>query len=321
METILAGTLFFIGQSIANAILNALGDTATFRNVLIAGFFMNLILDPWFMYGGWGLPAMGIRGIALATVLIQIIGGIYMVWKVMQTKLRFPLEGAHWVPRFGIWKQLAQQGIPASVNMMTVALGIFLITWFISFFSKEGVAAYGIATRIEQIILLPTIGLNIAVLTLTGQNNGAGRLDRVLETRRHAMKAGLWMMILGGVILFLTARPMMAFFTEEAEVVRIGAEYLRIASVTLCSYVILFQTVFMLQGLKRPMFALWIGLYRQIIAPCAIFYLLAFLLDWKLQGIWWGIFGVTWSAALFTLYYGNRILKRIQSNPSPSSDT
>jgi len=118
----------------------------------------------------------------------------------------------------------------------------------------------------------------------------------------------------GGVILYWSAGWMMRRFTDDTEVARIGTEYLKIASITLCSYVILFQTVFMLQGLKRPMIALWIGLYRQILAPCIVFYLLAFVLDWQLDGIWWGIFGVTWSAALFTLALGNRILSRIEQN-------
>ena len=314
MNGILTGTLFFIGQSIGNAILNAQGDTTTFRNLLLAGFLMNLLLDPWFMYGGMGLPAMGIRGIAIATVLIQALGCVYMAVKVSHSNLRFPWNRKSWFPDMHAWKQLAQQGFPASVNMMTVAAGIFVITWFVSFFSKEGVAAYGIATRIEQIILLPTIGLNIAVLALTGQNNGAGRIDRVREMRRFAMKAGLIMMLAGGVMLYWSAGWMMRRFTEDTEVARIGMEYLKIASITLCSYVILFQTVFMLQGLKRPMIALWIGLYRQILAPCIVFYLLAFVLDWQLDGIWWGIFGVTWSAALFTLALGNRILSRIEQN-------
>ena len=103
----------------------------------------------------------------------------------------------------------------------------------------------------------------------------------------------------------------MAFFTQDQQVITIGTDYLKIAAITLCSYVILFQTVFMLQGLKRPMYAIWIGLYRQIIAPCLVFYLLAFVLNWKLFGIWWGIFIVTWSAAIVTWLYGRWTLNRI----------
>jgi Na+-driven multidrug efflux pump len=95
--------------------------------------------------------------------------------------------------------------------------------------------------------------------------------------------------------------------------VRIGAEYLRIAAITLCSYVILFQTVFMLQGLKKPVYGLWVGLYRQIVAPCVVFWLLAFQLGWELRGIWWGIFGVTWSAALFMAWFGRWKLRQVEA--------
>ena len=71
MNVILCGTVFLVLQSIINACLNAQGDTKSYRNVLIMGFVLNCILDPWFLYGGLGVPPMGIKGIALATVLIQ----------------------------------------------------------------------------------------------------------------------------------------------------------------------------------------------------------------------------------------------------------
>jgi Na+-driven multidrug efflux pump len=158
---------------------------------------------------------------------------------------------------------------------------------------------------------LPTIGLNIAVLSLTGQNNGAKRLDRVSKAYRTTLTYGLIMMVIGGTMIYVFARPLMAFFTEDQTVVRIGVEYLHIASITLCSYVILFQTVFLLQGLKKPMYAIFIGIYRQIVAPVIVFYFLAYFLDWKLDGIWWGVFGVTWSAALITLFYGRYVLHRL----------
>lgn len=317
MNTIWMGTLFFIGQSMVNAALQAQGDTATYRNQLIAGFFMNLLLNPWFMYGGLGVPAMGIGGIALATVLIQLIGLIYMISKLMKTALAWPIRLEAWRPKWGTWRALMAQGLPASMSMMTVAAGIFIITWFVSFFSQEGVAAYGIATRIEQILLLPTIGLNVAVLTLVGQNHGAGRWDRVREIRQTSLKIGLAMMLAGGGLLYLMAEPAMGWFTPDTEVRTLGSDYLRIASITLCAYVILFQTVFMLQGIKRPMMSLWIGLYRQILAPMLVFYGLAFGLDWKLDGIWWGIFGVTWSAALFSFFYGNGVIKQLASSSEP----
>lgn len=313
MNTVLLGTVMFLLQSILNATLNALGDTRTFRNLLIVGFLLNCVLDPWFMYGGLGVPAMGIRGLAVATILIQFLGFFFMLHKVRQTRI---WQGFHWrlfKPDRRRYREIALQGFPASLNMLTVALGIFVITWFIGKFSKEGVAAYGIATRVEQIFLLPMIGLNIAILSLTGQNNGAGRFDRIREAFAATNRYGLIMMAVSGVIVFFGGGWFMGLFTDDARVRAIGAEYLRIAAFTLCSYVILFQTVFMLQGLKKPIYALWVGIYRQLVAPCLVFWLLAFQLGWELRGIWWGIFLVTWSAALFMFWFGRWKLQRVEA--------
>jgi Na+-driven multidrug efflux pump len=188
--------------------------------------------------------------------------------------------------------------------MLTVALGVFVITWFVKFFGKEAVAAIGIATRIEQIVLMPTIGLNAAVLSIVGQSHGAGLPHRVREAWVTNVKAGAGLMVLGGLLVWLFREPAMRFFTHDATVVGHGRDYLLIASVTLAAYPILFVTVFAMQGIKRPAYGLWIGIYRQIVAPLLVFSTLAFGLGWGLWGVWWGISLVTWSAALFALGWG-----------------
>lgn len=313
MNVVLLGTVAFLLQSILNSTLNALGDTKTFRNVLIVGFLMNCFLDPCFMYGWLGLPAMGIRGLAVATVLIQILGSCFMLYRVRHTRI---WRGFHWrliKPDSHMYREIAIQGIPASLNMLTVALGIFVITWFIGRFSKEGVAAYGIATRVEQIFLLPTIGLNISILSLTGQNNGARRYDRIREALNTTTRYGVVMTLISGVLIYFGGASFVDLFTDDNSVKAIGGQYLRVAAITLCAYVILFQTVFMLQGLKRPLYGLWVGLYRQLVGPGIVFWLLAFKLRWGLPGIWWGIFSVTWSAALFMLWFGRWKLRRVET--------
>ena len=318
MRVILVGGVFFFVQSILNAGLNAQGDTRTYRNLLIGSFFLNLALDPWFLYGGLGVPAMGIRGVALATVVIQAGGCVYLYFVVRSTPLWKGASARDYIPKKRTILAILGQGTPAALNMMSVALGIFIITRFVSVYGKEGVAAYGVATRVEQIILLPTIGLNIAVLSLAGQNNGAGRMDRVREVWVTTMRYGLLLMVVGGALLFGFRGMMMGFFTEDPVVVQLGADYLGVASITLCSYVFLFQTVFMLQGVKRPMYALWIGLYRQIVAPILVFTLLSRTFGWGIWGIWWGVFIVTWSAAIFTYFYGSRMLARLEADaPAP----
>ncbi len=319
MNTILLGAPFFVLQQVINASLQAGGDTRSYRNFLIAGSLMNLVLNPWFLYGGFGVPAMGIRGIALATTLIQFIGFLYLLSRLRGIDWRDGWTFEELRPRAEHWKQIFVQGFPASLNMITVAAGIYVITWFLGGFSKESVSAYIAATRIEQVVLVPTIGFNIAMLTLAGQNNGAGRLDRVREAWALSSRYGLIIMLIGGAVLFLFRQRLMQVFTSEPVIIAHGTSYLGVASITLFAYVILFQTVFMLQGLKKPAYALWIGLYRQIAAPFLVFWFLGYFLEWREKGIWWGVFLVTWSAALFTWWYGRRMLSRMEAALPASS--
>jgi Na+-driven multidrug efflux pump len=118
-------------------------------------------------------------------------------------------------------------------------------------------------------------------------------------------------MAFGGLLVWLLREPAMRLFTSDPNVIRHGRDYLLSASLTLAAYPILFVTVFAMQGIKRPAYGLWIGLYRQIAAPAVVFHTLAFTLGWGLWGVWWGICLVTWSAALFALWWGSRQLRVI----------
>jgi Na+-driven multidrug efflux pump len=111
----------------------------------------------------------------------------------------------------------------------------------------------------------------------------------------------------------------MRVFSADPEVVAAGRSYLWVAAFTLGAYVVLYQTVFMLQGLKRPLFGLWIGLYRQVAAPALLFPLLAFPTgaDLGVSGIWLGIALVNGSAALVAWLYGRRLLRHVIDGHRP----
>ena len=313
MNTLFLGTVLFLVLYMFNAVLNGQGETKPFRNVLIAGFFLNIGLDPWFIYGGLGVPAMGVVGIALATLVAEAVGCVYLGYKVVHTGLVSRKDLANALPRLEPFKEIARQGLPASVNLLTVGMGIFVITYFVSLFGKEAVAAYGSAMRVEQIVLVPSIGLNVATLTLVAQNNGAQLFDRIKQTLRISLFYGAVLMGIGTVLVLAGAKVLMTFFTDDPSVIRIGATYLRIDALVFYAYVVLFVHVAALQGMKRPMYALWIGLYRQIVAPAILFWSLIHVFETGLTGIWWGIFSVTWSAALFTLFYARRRIGRESS--------
>ena len=243
-------------------------------------------------------------------MLIQAFGTIYMI---VVTRKYHIFKNSHlgsFIPQKRYFSALFAQGFPASLNMLTIAIGIFVITYFASHFGKEAVAAYGIATRIEQIALLPTIGLNIAALTLAGQNSGANKPERVYTSWKLNIQYGLSIIFIGILAVTIFARPLMGAFTADQKVIEIGIEYLHVAVLFFSAYILLNISISTLQGMKKPIYAIIVGAYRQIIMPLPLFLFLAIYLNWGTKGIWWGIFMVNWSAAIFTFFYTRKQIRK-----------
>jgi putative MATE family efflux protein len=312
---LVAGSVFFVLNYTLNAGLTARGDTKSFRNVLIVGFFLNIGLDPLFLYG-WQpsgitvIPAMYESGIALATILIQAASFLYLLRRVRKSGILSGVRMKDFRPEAKLMREVVGQSAPTTLSMMTMALGTFVITYFISRFGSNAVAAYGASIRIEQVALIPTIGLNVALATLVGQNNGAGHLDRVAQAFKVTLLTGAAIMV--GVLtpILVFARPLMRIFSSEPEVIAIGVSYLFVEAITFYSYVALNLSNSVLQGLKKPGMIMWVGLYRQIPAPIAAFSLMVFVLDSGVTAIWWGLAIVNWSAALFMLFFAVRLVQQ-----------
>ena len=106
---------------------------------------------------GLGLPAMGIAGIAWATVVIQAIGGIILFSTVIRRRYVTIDCLHHLLPKPKIYLEILHQGVPTAFNMMSIAIGFFVTTYFLKYYGEVAVAAFGVGTRIEQMALLPTI--------------------------------------------------------------------------------------------------------------------------------------------------------------------
>ena len=315
MDTLFYGAFFFMLNFIFNGVLSAQGDTKSYRNALIVGFFLNLILDPMFIYGWAFVPKLGTVGIALATVIVQLLTSIYLMYRVYKSR-RFDYE-VFKASRFskGAVKALMRQGLPTSLNTATIALGVFIINYYIMKFSDSTtMAAYSVAMRIEQLALLPAMGLNSAALTITGQNYGAKLHGRIYEVRKIALTVGVSIMIVGGLIIYPLAPVLVGFFKSDPEVIIAGTEYLRIEFFAFPTYVILGVLLSIMQGIKKPDFAVIIGLYRQIIMPIPLFYFLGQVLGLGVKGIWWGIVFLTWSSVIATFIYSKRQLKLLNQD-------
>jgi putative MATE family efflux protein len=305
------GAVFFLLSSMSNAIQLAHGDSKTFGKVLVAGFLLNLILDPWFLYGGFGLPAMGVAGIAWATVLIQAIGGLFL-FSVVVRRGYVDIEAVfRKLPKLEIYGEILKQGVPTSFNMMSIALGFFVTTYYLKFYGEVSVAAFGVGTRIEQIALLPAIGLGAAIVSIVGQNNGAGRMDRVTECMKLCVKYGLMLILVASVLIFVFATPLVRVFTSDVEVIEAGANYVRIMAFIQWAYVMGFIHTGFLQAIKRPMYGFFEAVVRKIVLPLGVFYIAVTVLESSLNGFWYSMVAINIAMTIVTIAYAQTVLKKM----------
>ena len=267
LDIIFYGTFIVMIQISLNGTLNAQGDTKSYRNVLIFSFFLNIILNPIFIWGYGFIPAFGIGGLAIATVISQLIGTIYLAYKVNSCKLRKYLYIQCFIPKLDLLRDLFFQAVPIMFSMLFIGVGIFNILYFIGQFGEMATAGYGAALRVEQVFLLPVIGLNTAVLSIGGQNFGAKEYYRIKELYSKALLFGSSFMAVAGVILFFGAEFFVSQFTNNAEAIYHGAIYLKIAALIGPVYPVFFITTAVFQALKKPIYSLYLSILRLTALP------------------------------------------------------
>ncbi len=298
----------------ANAVLIALGDTKSYRNILVVGFILNLILDPLFIYGFSFIPAFGISGVAIATVLIQYITLFYMMYRFYLTKLFNVSLFFKSTPNIKVYKHLLKQAIPTSLNMFLMSFGSMIAMYFISTYGFKAVAAFGIGYRVEQIILLPMLGLNTAVLSIVSNNFGAKNFDRIDEVIYKASTYGYIMSAIGVVLIALFGKYMIMVFDTDIEVVDIAYTYIVFESFIFFSFITLFISNSTLQGIKNPFMIPYIGFYRQIFMPLILFFLVVNIFHLSIIYLWISMFITMTSAAIFMKIYTKKKLELARLN-------
>lgn len=308
IEVILLGTPLFFANFGLNAILVATGDTKSYRNTLIFGFVANLLLNPLFIFGWASIPAMGIGGIALSTVLIQALNASYLCVKVFKTKL---MVLTYFMPDKESAKIIFAQSFPAGLNMLMISFGSLMALYFVTHYGYKAVAGYGIGYRVEQLLLLPALGISSATLSLVSNNMGAKRVDRVRESLFTALKYGYSIAFFGVIILYFSAHWIIAHFDKDPDVIAYAYAYISVMMLLFFGYVTHFVCVATLQGIKHPRMIFYIGAFRQLLAPIIIYMLIVKV--WQLSFVWmWiGLACIVYSSAIVILGYTLNILKTI----------
>ena len=261
MSIWLPTSILLVGIMTANSVLRASGDTRTPSIVMAAAGLINAALDPVLIFGLGPFPAMGIQGAALATAISWAIGFAYIFYCLYRQGLI--LKG---LPDSQVFRSSSREmlriGIPASgANMLTpVAAGI--MTAIAATYGPETVAAFGVGSRLESIAILLVLALSTTLPPFISQNFGAGRMERVRDAYRLALKfVLLWQMLI--YLLMASMSTLIArVFTKNDIVIEAISIYIWILPLGYGLQGVIILTNSALNALHRPMHALYLSIAR-----------------------------------------------------------
>ena len=300
-DIIFLGTIIFLLLTSFNSVLYAQGDTKTYRNVLIVGVIFNIILNPIFIFGLFFIPAFGVAGLAISTILIQLIACIYLYFKVNQTELKIIFKISNFLIRKNFLINVFNQCMPITMALFLVAAGSYILLSFLSIFGDRAIAGYGAAVRFEHLFSLPVIGLNTAVISIAGQNFGAKRFDRIKEVYFKAVFIGMIIMCLAGIIIYLLSESIISIFSNDFEVIKFGSTYLKIAAFMGPIYPVFFISHALFTALKKTFLIFYSNLFRMIIFPITIVWFILNIMDGYFNDIFYGLLLMNWTFGFIML--------------------
>ena len=303
LDVIFYGSIILLVQLSLNGTLTSQGDTKSYRNVLIFSFFANIFLNPLFIYGYGIIPPFGIAGLAIATLIAQSLSTIYLIYKVYNCELKKYLTLQCFVPKIIYLQNLLKQSLPIMFTMLLIMFGIFNIFYFVGKFGELATAGYGTAVRIEQVLLLPIIGLNTAVLSIAGQNFGAKIYTRVKEVYVKSLFFGICFMAVAGIIIYFSSTIVISLFTDDQKVIESAVIYLKIAALIGPAYPIFFVTSALFQAIKKPIFSLYMTILRLTLFPFLSLWYVINIQNGDYKDIFYTIMVTNWTMGLIVLLF------------------
>ena len=292
------GFIFFFGFQGTSAILRGLGDSKTPFYFLGAATLLNIGFDILYVvYFKWG-----IHGVAGATVLSQALAFFAIVYHLNRTHAIISFNPFKMKFDFDIFKKSLKIGLPAGTQQTFVAVGFLALYRIVNMFGTTVIAAYSIAMRIDSFAAMPAMNFSAALSTFTGQNIGAGKMERVKKGLAATVKMISVIAISVTLIAVLFADPMMHAFSKDPAVVEAGKKYLYIVS----PFYLVFSLMFVVSGVMRGAGDTLLPMFFTIISLWVVRIPVSYLLSLKIgeEGIWWGI-PVAWfvGVTLSYIYY------------------
>jgi len=306
---IFSGSIIFILVVALNSLLHANGDTKTFRNVLFFSFILNIFLNPLFIFGYGAIPAMGMTGIGIATIISQLIAFLILLNKIIKSSSLKNISMKNFIPNPIFLTRIFFQSAPISVALLMISIGNLIILWYISVFGEFATAGYGSATRFEQILLLPVLGLNTAIISIVAQNFGAKKYLRIKQSYYYAVFYGFTLMVLAGIIIYLSAGKIVAIFSDNAVVIYYGTTYLKISALIFPAFPIYFISNGFFMAIKKSHYSMLFNILRNVLLPIPTIYFANYI-GGTFKSFFWSYCLFNWIFMISLLIYVSLYIKK-----------
>ena len=291
-----AYSYFFI-----SSILRAVGDTVRPLIFLIVSSVINVILDPILIKGFFIIPAMGLKGAAIATVISQCIS-VLISTSYLRIKNSFiKINPFIFTFDIKITKKIMKLAIPISSNQFIVAFGWLIITRLISSFGDAASATVAIVNRVESLFIMPIGALGNAVMTMSAQNIGANKLDRVKEIFKNGIVIGIIISSVMSIFSIVNPHLLVNMFTKDIEVFEYSKSYIYTIMPIFIFYSIMFVCNGIINGAGKTIVIMIFSTSTTLILRTILAYALSG--KFALVGIWASM-GICYIInTLFSLYY------------------
>lgn len=301
-QWMLGGNAVIMLLFVINAIFRGAGDAAISMRVLWLSNGLNIVLCPLLIFGPGPFPALGIEGAAIATCIGRGTGVLYQLWALFRGGKHIRVTMAQLAWRGTMLWNIVRTSL-GGIGQMIVAMTawIFLMR-ILATIGSEAVAGATIAIRIMMFTMMPAWGMSNAAATLVGQNLGAGHADRAEASVWHIGWYNMGYLIVVSVLFFAFPQQLVGFFSADPEVVKVGAEWLRILSYSFFIYGWWMVTVQAFNGAGDTVTPTKINVVFFWLIQIPLSYWLAIHLGWKELGVFWGVFVSETSVGVFTLW-------------------
>lgn len=266
-------------------LLQSTGRTFQTMITQTVGAVTNIILDPIFIFGYFGVPAFGVKGAAIATVIGQIIAAILAL--IMNIKVNadidFSLKG--FKPDIKIIGMIYKVGLPSIIMQSIGSVMVFCLNKILIVFSSTAVAVFGVYFKLQSFVFMPVFGLNNGLIPIMAYNYGAKKKDRMIKTIKCGLLIAFSIMSVGMVVFELFPDAILALFEASDNMLAMGKVALRTIAIhfPVAAICIVLGSAF--QALGNAVYSMFVSIARQLVVLIPVAYALSKL--GNVNYVWW----------------------------------